>query len=285
MKKIKNLLFVYSAILSFSLFSYGLQRAKSPADFFLILIFSVPTIYFIFYLVNLFKLPFVDQKKIFWAIFYLKVISFFNCLILLLIALFGLLMQYNYLLFLVFLPLPFYFWLTTFVYVKKNKPVKVVIEKAKQNIIEQKKVPQENNLNLSKKTNKPLVKISDPQRRDFLKMMGVGGVGLIVSLLLNPKKAEAAFFGSVPGPGTVAVKDSSGKKIDPAIKKPTDGYSIVQIDDASPSYYGYQDKDGSWYITRENSDGSFRYARGSGSFSTYWTNRGSLPYDYFENVF
>ena len=52
------------------------------------------------------------------------------------------------------------------------------------------------------------------------------------------KRAQAAFFGSVPGPGIVGLKDSSGVRIDPAKHHPTDGYKINRIDDDSlPSNY------------------------------------------------
>src|SRR3989304_5375771 len=60
--------------------------------------------------------------------------------------------------------------------------------------------------------------VGDPKRRDFLKKVGGIGLGLLTYSLLNPKQAGAAFFGSVPGPGTVAVKDTADAKIDPAIK-------------------------------------------------------------------
>jgi len=58
--------------------------------------------------------------------------------------------------------------------------------------------------------------VKDPQLRQFLRVVGVTGVGLFLLSLLNPKKVGAAFFGSVPGPGTVALKDTSDTKINPA---------------------------------------------------------------------
>lgn len=128
--------------------------------------------------------------------------------------------------------------------------------------------------------------IKDRQRRQFLKILGGGGMSLIVMMFLMPNRAQAAFFGSVPGPGVVAIKDSSGNKIDPAEKKPTDGYTISEIDDdSSPSYYGFIQKDGLWYIARENADGSYRYASGNSNFSNNWSIRATLTYDYFDSVF
>ncbi len=100
------------------------------------------------------------------------------------------------------------------------------------------------------------------------------------------KKAQAAFFGSVPGPGTVAIKNSAGVQIDPAEAHPTDGYEITEIDDtSSPAYYGFLKKNGYWYIMKEDSTGAYRYSKGTTAFTTNWTNRASLTYDYFNSIF
>jgi hypothetical protein len=128
--------------------------------------------------------------------------------------------------------------------------------------------------------------IKDVDRRQFLKLLGGSSLGIIAMTMFFPQKASAAFFGSVPGPGVVAIKDSSGNQIDPAEKGPTDGYRVSEIDDAStPSYYGFVDKDSNWYIAKEDSSGSYRYVKGDSSFSTNWTNRASLSYDYFDTIF
>lgn len=125
----------------------------------------------------------------------------------------------------------------------------------------------------------------DINRRAFLKLIGTAGASLFLFSIFT-KKTQAAFFGSVPGPGTVALKNSSGVQIDPAEKTPTDGYAITEIDDGTPSYYGYVDKNGNWYITKEDtSTGQYRYTKGDASFSDNWTNRINLTYDYFSNTF
>lgn len=125
----------------------------------------------------------------------------------------------------------------------------------------------------------------DSNRRMFLKLIGSAGLSVFFFALFT-KKAEAAFFGSAPGPGTVALKNIAGEKIDPAEKRPTDGYNITEIDDSStPIYYGYVNKDGAWFIIKEGSDGTYRYAKGSSGFSTNWTNRSSLSYGYFDEIF
>jgi hypothetical protein len=129
--------------------------------------------------------------------------------------------------------------------------------------------------------------VSDLDRRAFLKLIGSAGMAVFL-LQLFSGKANAAFFGSVPGPGTVGIKDSGGNLIDPAISQPTDGYKISQIDDASATvqYFGFVNKDGAWYIQKEDSsEGTYRYTKGSSNFATNWTNRTSLTYDYFDSVF
>lgn len=128
--------------------------------------------------------------------------------------------------------------------------------------------------------------VTDARRRQFLKILGGGGASLVLMLFFMPHKAHAAFFGSTPGPGIIGLKDSSGNKIDPAEKNPTDGYSVSEIDDSTfPAYYGFVHKTGAWYIAREANTGAYRYVKGGSGFSTNWTNRASLSYDYFDNVF
>lgn len=132
----------------------------------------------------------------------------------------------------------------------------------------------------------PLPGVDDSNRRLFLKLIGSTGLSIFFMAILGKSSAQAAFFGSVPGPGTVGVKNIAGDPIDPAELQPTDGYEISQIDDAStPSYYGFVHKTGAWYITKEDSSGGYRYAKGASAFSTSWTGRTSLTYDYFDAVF
>lgn len=128
----------------------------------------------------------------------------------------------------------------------------------------------------------------DPERRKFLKLIGAAG-GSLFMLAMFTKKAEAAFFGSMPGPGTVSIKNTSGAQIDPAEKKPTDGYNITEIDDsAADIYYGFVNKDGAWYIQKELSTGAYRYTRGDSDFTnatTGWPNKANLSYGYFNEKF
>lgn len=125
----------------------------------------------------------------------------------------------------------------------------------------------------------------DIDRRMLLKIIGSAGTGLFMMSLFTTK-SHAAFFGSTPGQGTIGVKDTTGALIDPAIKTPTDGYKISEVDDASsPAYYGFVDKTGAWFIMKEESSGAYRYSKGSSNFSTNWTGRALLSYGYFDSIF
>lgn len=127
----------------------------------------------------------------------------------------------------------------------------------------------------------------DIDRRAFLKLIGSAGITIFLFSLFT-KKAEAAFFGSVPGPGTIALKDSTGTVIDPAKHHPTDGYRISGVDDSSPAFYGFVHKDGDWFIMKEEADGDYLYYKkmaGDDDFATEWPNRGGFVYGYFDAKF
>ncbi len=128
--------------------------------------------------------------------------------------------------------------------------------------------------------------VSDDNRRLFLKLIGSTSLSILFMAVLGKDTAKAAFFGSVPGPGTVSVKDSTGATIDPAEKQSTDGYEISEVDDSTtPAYYGFVHKTGAWYITKEDATGAYRYAKGAVDFATSWTSRAGLTYDYFDAIF
>ncbi len=152
---------------------------------------------------------------------------------------------------LLFFPLAWYFWKQV---VPNSKKALIVNPKRAQTL---QKAPQATII--SKKF--------DVDRRMFLKLIGSAGVTVFLFSLFT-KKAHGAFFGSVPGPGTISLKDIAGNKIDPAEKYPTDGYKIARLDDASPSYYGFIRKDGTWFIMREESNGTYKYKKGPSNFVT-----------------
>ncbi len=176
----------------------------------------------------------------------------------------------------IFLPVVCYFILQVVPKQKGITNIPTVVEKPKE--IKQTDVP-------GKKQDQQVTKLPkiDMDKRQFIKLIGAAGISIFFFSIFA-KRAQAAFFGSVPGPGTVSIKDSSGTVIDPAISTPTDGYKITELDDSSPAYYGYLDKAGKWFIMKESS-GAYRYTKGSSSFTTNWTNRASLTYDYFDSVF
>ena len=131
------------------------------------------------------------------------------------------------------------------------------------------------------------VGISDIDKRAFLKLIGGAGLSLFLFSIFN-KKSESLFFKSLPGPvqGKVSLEDIAGNKIDPAQSQPMDGYRISEIDDNVITFYGFTNKDGAWFVMKEDTDtGSFRYARGDSNFPGNWTNRENLKYNYFSNVF
>jgi len=58
--------------------------------------------------------------------------------------------------------------------------------------------------------------------------------------------------------------------------------------DGDPSYFGFLDKFGNWYIQKyDMANGQFRYVRGStqATYLTAWTGRATETYDHFDTVF
>ena len=53
---------------------------------------------------------------------------------------------------------------------------------------------------------------------------------------------------------------------------------------SKPHYFGYIDKLGNWYIMRLT-DTTSRFTRGDEDYSTGWTNRASLTYWRFDEIF
>ena len=64
------------------------------------------------------------------------------------------------------------------------------------------------------------------------------------------------------------------------------GYYIHEADEsADPRYYGYVDHRGAWIIMRQVvATGVHRYCAGKTDFSTNWTGKAALSYDYYNNV-
>lgn len=278
MKHLRSFLHLLILLLTCSLIFLGLSKRQwSIADIVLLIAFG--QILLTYSLKTLYRLTKVTSLK---RLYYFSLlISTGITALMLAVAVLFFSQNANFMLVLVFAPITTLFFLELFSIrpkskkVKENKEVTIVLDQAL-DITQETLIPSDDSI----------ASIEDPQRRAFLKLLGGAGLGLLVHLLINPRQAGAAFFGSVPGPGTVSVKDSNNQKIDPAIKSPTDAYGITQIDDqSSPAYYGFVNKEGEWYITQEDSSGSYRYARGGSDFQSNWSNRATLSYNYFNSVF
>lgn len=70
-------------------------------------------------------------------------------------------------------------------------------------------------------------------------------------------------------------------------KDPLEPYKIADIDDDDTvKYYGFTDKNHDWYILKEDTTAkTYRYTTGNEDYPDNWTNRASLTYDYFHNIF
>ena len=62
-------------------------------------------------------------------------------------------------------------------------------------------------------------------------------------------------------------------------------YKISDIDDSGTTkYFGFTDKDGNWFIMSLTATEA-RYVKGTSGYTTNWTGRAGLTYDYFYNAF
>lgn len=56
-------------------------------------------------------------------------------------------------------------------------------------------------------------------------------------------------------------------------------------------YYGFLDSKGNWYIMEHDTTAgvnnlqTFRFKKGTSGYTTNWTNRETLTYDYFNTIF
>lgn len=100
------------------------------------------------------------------------------------------------------------------------------------------------------------------------------------------------------GEKNIAFKNTAGRRARGVVVLDSDGvessvwpesYGIYKIDaDASPNFYGFQKKGGSWVILRETlatGNDVYEFVAGSADISTAWDNRVNETYDTFENTF
>ncbi len=65
----------------------------------------------------------------------------------------------------------------------------------------------------------------------------------------------------------------------------TDEYKISDLDSSGATqYFGFTDKDGNWYIL-ELTSSTARYIKGTTGYTTNWTGRAGLSYDYAYTIF
>ena len=94
------------------------------------------------------------------------------------------------------------------------------------------------------------------------------------------------------------IKNVANDVINPATEEKQDAIVAIQQDNldiykasdedntATYDYYGYLDKDGNWIIEQiDNITLAHRYIKGTSDYTTNWTNRVSLTYGYFNNIF
>ncbi len=80
------------------------------------------------------------------------------------------------------------------------------------------------------------------------------------------------------------INESIGN-IDLGASDPLIQYQTTDLDTANAiKYVGYVDKDENWFIKKITAT-EIRFAKGTSSYTTNWTNRAGLSYDYFYNIF
>jgi hypothetical protein len=63
-------------------------------------------------------------------------------------------------------------------------------------------------------------------------------------------------------------------------------YEFTDIGGTDPMYIGYTAKGGNWFIKKySKSAGTMRFFKGDSGYTTAWTGRAGLTYDYFYEIF
>lgn len=107
----------------------------------------------------------------------------------------------------------------------------------------------------------------------------------MASLVITSGSGGGRNFSHADGSTDKALLDEQRRLVfSPAQEDLTRKYQVADKDDtADPKYYGFTDYTGGWYILREDSN-TYRYVKGDDSYPTNWTNRASLTYDYYHEV-
>lgn len=101
-----------------------------------------------------------------------------------------------------------------------------------------------------------------------------------------PVSLPVPTFRDINGATTQVVLTADGSlPVSVDADNPLAKYRISDRDNSAfPKYYGSVDETGAWYIMKEEAN-SFRYCAGTTAYSTNWTNRASLVYDYYNSIF
>lgn len=128
------------------------------------------------------------------------------------------------------------------------------------------------------------VEVADIDKRTFLKIIGTAGISFFIFSLLG-RRVENMLFGRLTDSGINPMGETPQQST--GTGGSIEGYKISEIDDTSDiTYYGFVNKDGAWFIMKENLEANtYRYTRGDSGFSLNWQIRGDLKYDYYFNLF
>jgi len=270
MKSLRSLFLVFVTLLSLFVSITGLVAKIDLAARILQVLFLPVTAYLIYVLVDHFsnKTPVFDQKTGFRraVIYYCFIVT----ATVVSLSFFSSLNVSQFVSSLIFSPMAFYFFLLVW----PRRKVVLLLSKSG--------MPVDNTE--SKSLLAPVAKV-DVDRRNFLKLIGSAGILAVILGLFSRRSGVPSFLGNVDSLESVTIKNTSGNVINPAEHSPTEGYNISQIDDSVPSYFGFVNKDGGWFIMREGEDEAFLYAKGDSNFTKNWSNRVKLTYNYFDGVF
>jgi len=111
---------------------------------------------------------------------------------------------------------------------------------------------------------------------DYVNVQTTAGGNLKISVEEFDTAAETQLDGVV-APITTAVSDQ------------LKDYKISNVDaDGTPNYYGFEEKDGAWYIMKETlsaGNDTYTYIAGVSDLATSWTGRAGLSYTIFSSAF
>ena len=125
--------------------------------------------------------------------------------------------------------------------------------------------------------------VTDLNKRAFLKIVGATGLSFFLISLFG-RRIESLFLNRTLDTGIGPIGFPEDQSVTGGI---SESYKISEIDDASTvTYYGFVNKQGAWFIMKEDVESnSYRYVRSGTDFSNNWVNRENLKYDYYYNLF